>query len=455
MKRTLCLLLLLVFALLPVRPQTTKKIRELEKQHTELRRQITESEKLLRSASNDVKSQLANLELLSGQIEARKKYLSSVQQDVQTVQKEIDRVGRELSRLKKELADAHSKYDKSVNYMYRNRSIQEKLMFVFSADNLGQMYRRLRYVRQYADYQRGQGVKIEKKQAEVDAKRKQLLDTRQAKENLLNEEKLASLKLEEQEKEKKGLLASLQKKQRSLQSTLNQQRRNADKLNGEIDRLIAIEIEKARKRAEEERRRKAEEARRAAEAAKAAEADRLARSDKSGSVAGKKTVKEEGIAASTKADKPAAKMETYKTDTEDRRLSAVFEHNKGRLPVPVTGPYVIVGHYGQYQVDGLRHVRLDNKGIDIKGKSGAMARCIFDGEVSAIFQYNGLSNVLVRHGSYISVYCNLSSVLVRKGSQLKARDVIGQVHTDDSGNTLLHFQLRKETAKLNPEVWIK
>lgn len=83
-----------------------------------------------------------------------------------------------------------------------------------------------------------------------------------------------------------------------------------------------------------------------------------------------------------------------------------------------------------------------------------MARTVFDGEVTAVFQYNGLANVLVRHGSYISVYCNLQSVIVKQGSVLKARDVLGQIHTDADGNTVLHFQLRKETVKLNPELWI-
>lgn len=63
-------------------------------------------------------------------------------------------------------------------------------------------------------------------------------------------------------------------------------------------------------------------------------------------------------------------------DSEDRRLSSNFEKNKGILPVPITGPYVVVGHYGQYQVKGLRNVKLDNKGMDIKGKSGANARAI-------------------------------------------------------------------------------
>jgi septal ring factor EnvC (AmiA/AmiB activator) len=121
--------------------------------------------------------------------------------------------------------------------------------------------------------------------------------------------------------------------------------------------------------------------------------------------------------------------------------------------MPITGAYVIVGRYGQYAV--AKNVRLDNKGIDIRGKEGAKARAVFDGEVSAIFKYNGLNNVLIRHGNYISVYCNLSSVSVAKGSKVKTRDEIGAVHKDASGNVVLHFQLRKETQKLNPEVWLK
>ena len=164
--------------------------------------------------------------------------------------------------------------------------------------------------------------------------------------------------------------------------------------------------------------------------------------------------KKAAAADGTALSKKPGKIETYKTDSEDRRLSNIFERNKGILPAPITGPYAVVGHYGKYEVKGLRNVRLDNKGIDIKGKPGANARAIFDGEVSAVFQYNGLTNVLVRHGSYISVYCNLSSVRVKKGSPVKTKDILGEIHTDKDGNTVLHFQLRKETAKLNPELWI-
>lgn len=432
MNRLLFVIGILGLFCMPSMAQSTRKIRELEKQHAELQKQISQSESLLQSTKKDVKSQLSNLTLLSGQIDERKKYIATIENDVNVIQREVDRLQVELNTLKKELADKKDNYEQSVKYLYHNRSIQEKLMFIFSADNLNQMYRRMRYVRQYADYQRMQGLEVERKQRQVRDKQKVLVASREAKRKLLEAGQAEKVKLEAQEKERKGLLASLQKKQRTIQGEINQKRRSADKLNAQIDKLIAIEIEKARKRAEEEARRKA-----------TAENGR----NKKEGTNSKTPEKGQNI--------PSSKMGEFKVGSEDRRLSGVFEQNKGKLPIPITGAYMIVGHYGQYQVDGLRNVRLDNKGVDIRGKQGAQARAIFNGEVSAIFQYNGLSNVLIRHGSYISVYCNLQSVLVRKGSKVNTHDIIGQVHTDKEGNTILHFQLRKETDKLNPEIWLQ
>ena len=409
-----------------VHAQSTRKIRELEKQHVELQKQIAESESLLQSTKKDVSSQLNNLALLSGQIEERKKYLAAVERDVQVIQREIGRVQAELKKLQAELAEKKKRYEKSVNYMYRNKSVQEKLMFIFSADNLSQIYRRLRYVREYADYQRLQAAQLVRKQEQVQEKQRTLQESQRAKEEMLKQGENERKKLEAQEKERKDLLASLQMKQWTIQAEIKKKRQSAERLNAQIDRLIEIEIEQARKREEEARKREAAERKKAGQSRK-----------------------EEGKPAQPA---PKGQVDRFRGGAESRRLSGVFEQNKGRLPVPITGPYVLVGRYGQYQV--LRNVRLDNKGIDLKGKPGAQARAIFDGEVSAIFQYNGLANVLVRHGSYISVYCNLSSVLIKKGSILKTGDVIGQVNTDKAGDTVLHFQLRKETAKLNPEVWL-
>ena len=403
--------------------QTTQKIKELEKQRNELQLQIAESETLLRSTKKDVKSQLDNLALINGQIADRKKYINAIEQDVKSLNNEINALQRQLKTLQRDLKDKKDKYESSVQYMYRNKSIHEKLLFIFSAENLSQTYRRLRYVREYANFQRLQAVEIERKQKQVNAKKAELEVTRGAKEKLLKEGEAEKKKLEKQEKEKQGILNGLKRKQRGIQSEINKKRRSANQLNAQIDRLIELEIEKARKRAEEEAR-------------------------KAAAKEGKKPAEK----AASKQPVQKGTVDKFRMNSEDRQLSGTFESNKGRLPMPITGPYVIVGRYGQYAV--AKNVRLDNKGIDIRGKEGAKARAVFDGEVSAIFKYNGLSNVLVRHGNYISVYCNLSSVSVAKGSKVKAREEIGVVQKDASGNAVLHFQLRKETTKLNPEVWL-
>ena len=422
------LLVLVVSLACGLSAQSTKKIKELETQRNELQQQIAESETLLRSAKKDVKSQLDNLALLNGQIDERKKYIDAIEKDVQTLNGEINTLERQLKSLQQELKDKKNKYEASVQYMYRNKSIQEKLMFIFSAENLSQTYRRLRYVREYADFQRLQAIEIERKRKQVEVKKSELETTRTAKEQLLKEGEAEKEKLEKQEKDKQDILNSLRRKQRGIQSEINKKRKAANRLNAQIDRLVEQEIEKARKLAEEE-----------------------ARKARKKDVAKNETKSASKTAA---AVQPAVKgtVDKFRMNTSDRKLSSNFEKNKGILPMPITGPYVIVGRYGQYAV--TKHVRLDNKGIDIRGKEGAKARAIFDGEVSAIFKYNGLSNVLVRHGNYISVYCNLSSVSVSKGSKVKTKDVIGTIQKDASGNPVLHFQLRKETTKLNPEVWL-
>lgn len=207
-------------------------------------------------------------------------------------------------------------------------------------------------------------------------------------------------------------------------------------MNARIDRLITEEIERARKRAEEEARREAE-ARRKSDV----------KADKSSS----------SETASKPASTPKAKpLDAYSMSKEDRDLSGSFTANRGKLPMPISGPYIVTSHYGQYDVEGLRNVKLDNKGIDIQGKPGAQARAIFNGKVAAVFQLNGLFNVLIRHGNYISVYCNLASASVKSGDTVTTKQAIGQVFSDgtDNGRTVLHFQLRREKEKLNPEPWL-
>jgi septal ring factor EnvC (AmiA/AmiB activator) len=371
--------------------------------------------------------------------------------------KEIAAQSKELEELKAELKDKKSKYEASVKYLYKNKSIEERLMFILSADNLSQTYRRLRYVQEYATYQRLQGEDILKKQEQVNKKLAELNTVKAAKQDLLKEREAEKTRLEAQQQEKRTLVANLQKKQKGLQTEINKKKREASQLNARIDRLIAEEIEKARKRAEEEARREAERKKReaAAVAAKSKSSSSSKSSSKSSS-SSKGSSSAKGSGSSSSSSSKAKPVETYRMSSEDRTLSGNFANNKGRLPIPVTGPYIITSHYGQYDVAGLRNVTLDNKGIDIQAKPGAQARAIFSGKVAAVFQLNGLFNVLIRHGSYISVYCNLSSASVKSGDTVSTKQTIGTIFSNkaDDNRTVLHFQLRHEKDKLNPEQWL-
>ncbi len=443
MKRFCVVILACSCLLMPLCAQSTKMIEELKNKRGLLQKQIRETEMLLKTTKKDVGSQLAGLAALTGQIEERKRYITTINGDVDALGGQLRVLEIQLFVLESDLRDKKKKYDSSVQYLYKNRSIQEKLMFILSAKSLEQTYRRLRYVREYATYQRLQGEDIIKKQKQVTQKKNELLHVKTEKENLLEEREAEKVKLESQEKEKRTIVSGLQKKQRGLQGEISKKRREANQLNARIDHLIAVEIEKARKRAEEEARREAE-ARRKAEAEQAEKAERAERASS-------------GKSSSPVKKKVAAKpLETYSMSKEDRELSGNFASNRGRLPVPISGSYIIVSHYGEYAVEGLRNVKLDNKGIDIQGKPGAQARAIFNGKVAAVFQLNGLFNVLIRHGSYISVYCNLSSASVKTGDNVVTKQTIGHVFSDgsDGGRTVLHFQLRHEKDKLNPEPWL-
>lgn len=445
--------------------RTTKKrsttvsstsIKGLQNQRQKIQQNIREQERRLRSNERDVKQRLQNLMMLNTEIANKRKTIDTISRDIHQLEGNIVQLNQELDTLQKQLDDRKQKYIKSMRYMHRNRSIQSQLTFIFSAKNFSQMYRRLRFVREYASFQKAQGEEVKSKQRQVTAKREELTATKKKKDALLYRGVQERRQLEGQQVEQQGMVNSLKKQQKTIQSIIEQQRKKDAALNAEIDRLIAIEVAKAKARAEAEARRKAEEARRREaeearrreqELARKAESKSESKSERSTAKAERRKA-ERRMTETVEVKKP--REEVYTISSEDRRLSSNFESNRGRLPMPITGPYRIVSHFGQYNVEGLHNVRLDNKGINIKGQSGAQARSIFDGEVCYVFTLGGSMGVMVRHGSYISIYCNLSSVSVSRGQHVSTRQVLGTVGAEQ----ILQFQLRKEINKLNPEVWL-
>lgn len=435
-----CTLLLMLCIGMPVCAQNSKKVKNLKAQKTQLQKNLKKSQQALVKTGKDVKDGQSYLHHIDRQLEDRVEHIRTMEHEMDSIETEMKRISADIASLDAQLADKKQKYLRAIRFSRQFPKVRNTLVFVLSAKNLTQMYRRARYTREYAVYQHDLGRQIQQKQGELMDAQNSLLASKSRMAVLLQEVIRQRRKLNEQQVRQQQYIKNLKRKEDNLRDKVSKQQRELAALNKKIDDLIAYEIEQARKRAEAEAKRKAEaEARRKAAA-------------KSGTSASKKQGTSGG--AGSKAQQSTSSSSGSWLTANDRKLNGTFLQNKGRLPVPITGQYRISGRFGRYNVPGLKNVTLDNKGVNYVGKPGARARCIFDGEVTAVFQFSGSKNVLVRHGSYISVYCNLSSVIVRKGQKLKARDLIGTVQTDESGNCILHFQLRKETTKLNPEAWI-
>ncbi|SHK37156.1 Septal ring factor EnvC, activator of murein hydrolases AmiA and AmiB [Xylanibacter ruminicola] len=476
---------------------TTKQpvtVNSLKDEQQRVRKQIAEQQRKLQANERDVKKRLQNLLIINNEIADKRKSIDTIRNDINRLDGDIHTLEVHMKYLEGELAERKQRFIKSMRYMHRNRNMQSQLMFIFSAKNLSQMYRRLRFVREYAIYQQNQAEAVKSMKVQVGEAYDELTDTKKQKNDLLVKDERERRSLEGKQVEQQKMVTSLQKQQKTIQSIIEQQKKRDAELNAQIDRLIAQEIARAKARAEAEAKRKAAEAeakRKAEELARKKAAAEAARKENERRIAEAKAKEEkakaEARAAAKKnaeekaaAERAAAEAEharlaaerkaaadakahekevaeakkaesVYTVSSEDRQLSGNFESNRGRLPMPITGAYRIVNHFGVNHVTDVKgHVTLDKKGIDIKGQPGAAVRCIFDGEVSAVFSYAGTTVVIVRHGSYLSVYCDLASVSVSRGQKVSTRQTLGRVGAEG----MMQFQLRHGSAKLNPEGWL-
>lgn len=514
MRKYLVFLLFVLMLPLTIHAQT-KKINRLKVERTVMQKKINESEQLLNTTKKDVRSQLNNLFVLNTQIGEQQKYVEGIQNEMVVLTNNLSVLEKELSVLQQELNIVKQKYHRAVLYTFRNKLLNNKWLFILNARSFNDMYRRMRYVNNYSKYQKVQGEIIREKEEAIQKKKNQILGIKTEKNQLLVEGRQQQQALHGKRVQQQQVVNELNQKQKELQTSIAQQRQKYASLNAQIDRLIQAEIAAAaRRRAAEEAARKAaaekarkaaaeaaarkkkqeEEARRAAAAkaaaAKAAEAKKAAekaaaeakaaaaKAAAAKTAAAKKAAAEKAQqaraaaqAAATKAAE-AKKAEAAKNapnrydtpeptptfsaaDNMDRAISGGFAANRGRLPMPITGSFAVTARYGSYNVNGLNGIQLDNKGINITGHPGAQARAVYRGQVTSIFSLGGMYNVIVRHGEYMTVYCNLSSVSVHNGQQVNGGQTLGAVAPDGSGNCTLHFQIRKETATLNPQAWLR
>lgn len=425
--RLLCLFLIWCMCLAQgVKAQNSAAVKKLERQRKEALADIEQTNKLLQETSKSAKNSLNRLNLLSKQIQSRKQVIGLLNQELDAIEKDILGLQADIRLLKSQLSQKQANYGKSMRGMYKRRSAQDKLLFILSAENFGQSLRRMRYLREYAGWQKRQAEEIIAKQQEIAAKQRAMEKTRAEKRALLDVRQTESKKLQTEEAAQQAEVKELNKKQSSLKAELKKKRRQAEALNRQIEKQIAEEIARA-------------------EAAAKAAREKAAKSKK-----------QEGNAANgSKEERVAATKGGYAMTKAERQLSDNFGNNRGRLPYPVTGRHTVVATFGEQQHAQLKYVRTSNSGIDIQSDPGADARAVFNGVVTRVFVIPGYNNsVIVRHGNYLTVYSNLSQVYVKAGDSVATRQSIGKIYSDPEEGTVLHFQLWKEKTKLNPLPWL-
>ncbi len=441
------MLLVLTVSTTPAYAQNSKKVKNLKAQQTKLKKSLKQSQQALDKTGREGKDARLYLHNIDRRIDEHVADIHHMETEIDSLKAEMGTLRKNITRTEARLADKKARYVRVLNYSRRFPKVSNTLLYVLSAKTLTQMYRRARYAKEYVVYQHDLGRQIQQEHGRLLDDKNKLLATQSRAAATLNELMRQRRILNDKQVRQQHYVRNLKVREDGLRSKVAKQEKELQALNKKIDDLIAYEIEQARKRAEAEARRQAEEKRKAEEQKRKAAAAKAKAQGTKKQPAGAKPKPQ-----TTK--QPNNQTTVSWLTADDRKLNGTFQQNRGRLPVPITGQYRIGSHFGKYNVRGLKNVTLDNKGVNYVGKPGARARCVFDGVVTAVFQFSGSKNVLVRHGSYISVYCNLSSVIVKKGQRLKTRDIIGTVMADDSGNSVLHFQLRKETTKLNPELWI-
>lgn len=434
-----CWFVVFIFCSLVTFAQNSGKVRNLEQQRKKALEEIELTNQLLAETKKSARSSLNRLNLLSQQVLARKKVVNLLNQEIEVMDNQMRKMTQEIGVLGNQLKEKQKNYSKSVKSLYKRRTSEDKLLFILSAENFSQSLRRMRYLKEYADWQKKQASDIIERRKEIIYKQATLEKNRAEKQALLNVRASETKNLQEEELAQKVAVQELNKKQRDLQVELKKKQQQASALNKQIEKLIAEEVARAEAlaRAERGRTRKKEEAVTNKEESEAAEKEVTVKTDSEARVAAEK-----GGYAMTK---------------EERKLSDSFAGNRGRLPFPVTGRYTIVSRFGEQQHQELKYVRLNNNGIDLQVQPGAEARAVFNGEVTRVFVVPGYNNsVIVRHGNYLTVYANLSTVYVKAGDKVTTRQPIGRIYSDlEEGNTtILHFQLWKEKTKLNPLPWL-
>lgn len=407
---------------------------ELEKKHKKTQEEIKYTNKLLKQTQRDKKISMNQLMILNKKIAARQELVNTISSEVESLNGKIDQNQENINGLETNLTKLKENYAKMIVFAYKTRSSYDKLMFVLSAKDFNNAYRRLKYLQQYADFRKTQMEAIVETKQDLSQKVADLQVKKQNKESLLVEEKQETNQLTSEKSEQSKMLLGLKSKEKELARKLAEQKLSDQKLQRVINDIIAEEIRKAEV-ARKEKLKKDKELK-----------------EQQAKLNSKNPTKIETPVKVEKTSTPAI----FNLTPSEQIVSDKFEANKGKLPWPIERG-VITGTYGEHDHPVLKGIKTKNDGVYISTTQNSSARTIFDGVISKIISIPGKNKaIIIRHGDFLTVYSNLKEVTVNVGDKVKAKQKIGVVFTDsdDDNKTILELQIWQGTIKQNPEYWI-
>ncbi len=378
------------------------KQKKLEAQRQQILKEIKQFQAFLLGKKKEEKSEITLIEDLNYKVRRRQNLIRITNEQANLLTREINTNQQEITSLRAQLQELKDDYAAMIVKSYKSKSEQSKVMFLLSSNNFKQAYKRLQYIRQYADYQKEQGENIKQKTKELQELNLQLSKQKADKDKLIQENRIAKRELEKELEEREKLMAIIKADMTKFASQIKQKQQEADRLDKEINRLIR-----------------------------------------------------EAIAASNKKAGKKTSTGKFVLTPADKIVGESFEANKGRLGWPVERG-IVKGKFGKTRSLTDNTVEVNNSGIKIETTNDADVKAVFNGEVSRIIVVkNANPGIMIRHGNYVTIYYNLSKVFVKPGDKISTGQVIGKVFTSKiSGESLLDFRLFKNDQKLNPEYWL-
>ena len=395
----LVLLTFLFFGGLTVQSQNTKE--DLEERRLELREEIRKINSLRSSNKLREKSVLTEVEDLDRKIRTTEKLIKVTNQQANLLTRDINSNTNKIQQLRKELVKLKEDYGQMIEKSYKSKSQQSRIMFLLSSESFLQAYKRLQYMKQYANYRKKQGDQIKEGTQELQVFNTSLLKQKKEKDKLIAENRETRAQLGKNSQSQQVLIKSIRQKEGQFASQIRKKQQEIDAIDRQIDEIIRASIAAANK--------------------------------ESGSTS----------------------RNTFELTPEAKALAANFASNKGKLPWPVRSG-VVTMRFGTQPHPIVKSTTINSNGVRIDTDKGEKARSIFGGTVSEVQAVKGANKaVMVRHGDYITIYNNLSKVFVTKGDTVSLGQDLGEIATStSSGKTTLHFLIYKNTDKMDPADWI-